>query len=619
MALVLARLTQDFGAQRALDGVSVRVEPGRIVAFLGHNGAGKTTALRIALGLQRGAAGRVVVDGFDAAEEPREARARIGALVETPGFHGAWSAARNLEALARLQGLDGAEARADVQRVLALVGLADAAEKPVEAFSQGMRQRLGLAQALLGAPRYLLLDEPQNGLDPEGLAELRALLVRLAREDGLGLLVSSHQLAELASFATDVVILRRGRVVHAGTMEALLARGTERTVVGVRDARRAVGVFESLGLAAREVAPGRFELTLGERSAEDVARALLAADAGLTELRADAPSLEEVYLRAQAGDAASARPEEQAAATESSGAFEPAGERRAPPRPVLAAARYELARLLGGTGALWLAALPLVAGGLALLRRVHDAAADQGAVSDQSVFSATRVTAFEGVGVVLAAGLPLLALGLAGLASQSIAGEYARGTLRNVLLRPLERGQVALGKALALATLAVCAYLLLAGAALGASALLLDFGDVVELLPNGATFVLTPASELWAELARAVALPVLPLLAAAWIGYACGALARGAAAGVALALGTLFALDLARLFARGSPVEGFLPGAHLASPFADTSGLAYYLELARGVSSARFEFEGLALVVPAAWAGLSLVVARAMLVRRAVP
>ncbi|MBK7877435.1 MAG: ATP-binding cassette domain-containing protein [Planctomycetes bacterium] len=616
MALELVQLSQDFGAQRALTSVSLCVRPGRIVAFLGHNGAGKTTALRIALGLQRAASGRVRVDGFDAAEHPREARARIGALVETPGFHGAWSATRNLVALARLAGLGAEDARTAAERALERVGLGDAAAKPVEAFSQGMRQRLGLAQALLGTPRYLLLDEPQNGLDPEGLADLRALLVRLAREDGLGILVSSHQLAELAHFATDVVILRRGVVVHAGAMEDLLRSGADRWTAGVRDAARARHAFARLGIAARESADRAFEFELGAHASEDVARGLLDSGAGLVRLAPDAPSLEELYLRAQHG---AELPTTGATIEPARAEDAPPAERRAPPRPVLLVARYELARIFGGAGAYWLAALPVLAGAFALVRRVLDAAADSGAVEEQSVFSATRVTAFEGVGVVLSAGLPLLAVGLAGLASQSLAGEYARGTLRNVLLRPVARGQVVLGKALALAAFAVSAYLLLALAAFAGSAATLEFDDVVELLPNGARFVLTPAADLWPELARALALPVLPVVGAALVGFACGALVRGAAAGVGLALGVHLALDLGRTLVRGGALEGWLPGAHLASPFSDTSGLAYYVELARGVSSARFEFESLALVVPAAWCALSLVVASAMLVRRPIP
>ncbi len=229
------------------------------------------------------------------------------------------------------------------------------------------------------------------------------------------------------------------------------------------------------------------------------------------------------------------------------------------------------------------------------------------------------MTAFEGVAVALAASLPILALIAAGFASQSIAGELARGTLRNVLLRPVRRAQVVLGKALALGLLLVLGYVGLAGAIVAAAGASLEFGDVSELLPNGQPFVLVSSAELWPELARVLALPLLSLLGVLWLGLACGALVRSSAGALALALGTLVGLDLARLFARGGALEAWIPSAHLPSPLSDTSVVGYFLDLARGVSSARFAFASQSWIVPLAWCALSLVVARAILVRRAVP
>ncbi|MBI5364968.1 MAG: ATP-binding cassette domain-containing protein [Planctomycetes bacterium] len=610
MALEFVGLSQAFGGERVLSDVSLRVEPGSIVAFLGHNGAGKTTALRIALGLQRAESGSVRVDGFDAAADEREARARIGALIETPGFHGNWSARRNLAALARLAGMDARGARSESERVLGLVGLAPVAGRRVDTFSQGMRQRLGLAQALLGKPRYLLLDEPQNGLDPEGLAELRALLVRLARDERMGVLVSSHQLAELAGFATDVVILRRGVVVHSGPMAELARRERGRARVGVRDAAAARPVLERLGVRVHSVEDARFEVALGECAPETLARGLRDAQAGLVELAPVAPTLEEVYLRAQ-------RTGERAPAP--ARADEAPDEPLAPPQPFLAVVRYDVGRLATRGGLVWIGALPVIVALLALARRAHEGAADASAVAEERVFSATRVTAFEGIGVALAAGIPLLALAWCGLASQSLAGELARGTLRNLLLRRVGRVHAVLGKATAIAAAAALTYLALAASAVLASAAWLDFDDVCEVLPNGTRFVLTPKGDLWPELARALSLPLLPLLASALIGFACGAFVRGAAAAVGLALGLAVLLDLARVVLRGGAVEGWLPGAHLASPLSDTSVIAYWIELTRGVSAARYAFEDRALLAPAAWIVLSLVLAHAMLRRRAVP
>lgn len=613
MALELRGVARAFGSRVVVSDVSLAVEPGRIVGLLGPNGAGKTTAMRIALGLSRADAGRVVVDGYDAASEPREVRARTGGLIETPGFQPGRSALHNLVELARLGGLARDEARAQAERALERVGLAADAARNVEGFSQGMRQRLGIAQALLGSPRYLILDEPQNGLDPEAMASLRALLRELATRERMGLLVSSHQLAELSEIATDVVVLRSGVVVHRGSMADLLAVGELRHRVRTRDAAATRAWLAAQRLTFEELPGGAFDVELGSHSPDDAARALVAH--GLLELAPRRRTLEEAYLRAlHPPQGASALP------ALASKPDEPRAEpRRAPRAPLRLVVGYELRRVWGGGRFLALLALPCAAGILALVRRVAQGEADANAVSGGEVFSATNVTAFEGVAVALAASLPILALIVAGLASQSIAGELARGTLRNLLLRPVERTQVALGKALALAGLVGGAYVVLAGVLVGAAGIALDFGDVSEILPNGQPFVLVSAGELWPELARALALPVLALLSVLGLGLACGALARSSAGALALALGALVGLDLARLFARGSALEAAFPSAHLPSPLADTSIVEYFLELARGVSSARWSFASESVWVPLAWCALSVLVARAILRRRTVP
>lgn len=613
MALELAGLHKHFGAQHALDGVSLRVAPGEIAAFVGHNGSGKTTAMRIALGLSRAEQGSVFVDGFDARVHVREARARLAGLVEMPGFHARWSARAELESLARLGGLDATRARAAADLALERVGLDPAEKKAVGSYSQGMRQRLGLAQALIASPRYLVLDEPLNGLDPEAVVELRTLLTRLAREDGVGLLVSSHQLAELAEIATHAIILRRGRVLRAAPMAELLDEPARRYRVRPRDLSRAGAVLAARGVAATPA--GAFlEFDPGATPPETLARALLDEGGGFTAFAPRETTLEEIYLRVQH------EPErtQPMPAPPLAAAHEP-GERRAPPRPLAALVRYEWNRLAREARPAWAFGLPLAIGALALVRRMSEARADEARVAGQELFSATGVNAFEGVGVFCAAALPALALVVCGVASQSLAGELGRGTLRNALLRPVKRGQVAAGKALALACGTTLGYVVLAAGALGLAALALRFEDVSEVLPNGARFSLVPAAELWSALTQALALALAPLWAAAGVGYLAGAIASTGASALALALGAWLGLDLARVFARGTGFEAWLPGAYVPSPLSDTSVFAYLIDLSRGVSSARFEFADTALVVPLAWALLSLAVARAILVRRDVP
>ena len=194
-ALELHDLHFDYSGRDAVQGVSLTVNAGDCYGFLGHNGAGKTTVMRLCLGLLRPTRGEVRVFGADASKRRRETNGLIGALIERPGFYLQQSAQRNLLALAKLQGIPAALAKAEAERVIDAVGLAHALNRRVGTFSMGMRQRLGIAQAMLGKPRLLLLDEPTNGLDPEGIAALRALLQRLTTEEGVAVLLSSHQLA----------------------------------------------------------------------------------------------------------------------------------------------------------------------------------------------------------------------------------------------------------------------------------------------------------------------------------------------------------------------------------------------------------------------------------------
>src|SRR5690349_9280970 len=306
MALELTGLTRRHGAVTVLEDVSLTVERGDCHAFLGHNGAGKTTTMRIALGLDPHFEGRVTVDGFDARRHPREARARLAGLIEVPGFHGALDGETNLAWLARLSGMGAREARLEARRLLALVGLEHAAGKPVQAFSQGMRQRLGIAQTLIGKPMVVLLDEPTNGLDPEGIADVRALLLRLTREEGLTVLVSSHQLAQLAGLCNKISVLQRGKLLVSGRASELLSDRAGRTLIGAQDPVALVRAGERLQLVRRnepELARGApaeptgLSFELGARDPAQVLRELVAAGVELTAFAPHPVTLEELYLR----------------------------------------------------------------------------------------------------------------------------------------------------------------------------------------------------------------------------------------------------------------------------------------------------------------------------------
>ncbi len=221
---MIDKLTKMFGTQRAVDNLSFTVEPGSVTGFLGPNGAGKTTTLRMLLGLVAPTAGSATINGvaYHSLAKPMQT---VGAALEASSFHPAHTGRQHLQIYAAAAGLPSR--RAD--EVLELVGLRDAARKKTKGYSMGMRQRLGLAATLLGDPRVLILDEPANGLDPEGIRWLRGFFRHLASE-GRTVLVSSHQLAEVQEVADRAVILNRGKLVRAGTLDELSA-GTATAVV----------------------------------------------------------------------------------------------------------------------------------------------------------------------------------------------------------------------------------------------------------------------------------------------------------------------------------------------------------------------------------------------------
>jgi ABC-2 type transport system ATP-binding protein len=215
--ITVAGLTKRYGPVTAVDGLSFTVHPGQLTGFLGPNGAGKTTTLRMILGLVAPTAGRALIGGRRYADLTRPRRT-VGAVLEATGFHPGRTGRDHLRVVAAAGGLPPQR----VAAVLDQVGLAAAARRPVRGYSLGMRQRLGLAAALLGDPRVLILDEPANGLDPAGMAELRDLLRGLA-DDGRTVLVSSHVLSEMAQTADQVIIVAGGTLRYAGPLGQLTA------------------------------------------------------------------------------------------------------------------------------------------------------------------------------------------------------------------------------------------------------------------------------------------------------------------------------------------------------------------------------------------------------------
>lgn len=231
-------LTHHFGGATALDDVAFQVEQGSIYGFLGPNGAGKTTTLRLTLGLLKKQSGRITIFGSDFGQDPRAALRRIGSLIETPSIYGHLTAVENLRVHQIVRGC----ARSRIDEVLKIVGLQNTRTKRSTNFSLGMKQRLGIAVALLHEPELLILDEPTNGLDPNGILEIRELIQTLNRDFGTTIIVSSHMLTEVERLVSHVGIINRGRMRFQGTIDELLAeiRRSENVIFQVGERERAV-------------------------------------------------------------------------------------------------------------------------------------------------------------------------------------------------------------------------------------------------------------------------------------------------------------------------------------------------------------------------------------------
>ena len=255
-------LTRRFGARTAVDAVSMTVPDQAVYGFLGRNGAGKTTTLKMLLGLIRPTAGAARIGGIDVARDRIGAARKVGALLEVHGFYGNLTGRENLDLSRRLMGLPTSE----IDRVLGVVEMRADAGRRVAGYSLGMRQRLGLARAMLGAPPVLVLDEPTNGLDPDGIAEMRRFLRDLPARTGATVLLSSHLLGEIEQIATHVGVIHQGRLVLEGELTALKTAEAPEIHLRVDDRIRAAALLARHDLDVTEVAHG---LTARLRAGQD--------------------------------------------------------------------------------------------------------------------------------------------------------------------------------------------------------------------------------------------------------------------------------------------------------------------------------------------------------------
>jgi ABC-2 type transport system ATP-binding protein len=294
--LTATHLTKIIGQRTIVDDVSFELQRGEVFGFLGPNGAGKTTTIRMLVGLIRPTSGSVTICGYDLRRDFERALRCVGCIVENPDLYRFMTGRENLEHFARMLGVGAAE----IQRVADLVSLGHRLDQRVGTYSLGMRQRLGIAQALLGGPKLLILDEPANGLDPAGIREIRELLRQLASERGMSIFVSSHLLAEIELTCDRVAIIHKGRILRAGTVRDLISSQREMEL-RVDDVALASSILTAQNIAFR-VDGNLLHLGIEEPETPPLLAALVSAGINVFHAQRHAQSLEEMFLEATGGE-----------------------------------------------------------------------------------------------------------------------------------------------------------------------------------------------------------------------------------------------------------------------------------------------------------------------------
>ncbi len=291
--LVTENLSKRYGKNvLAVDNVNLHIKKGAIYGLIGRNGAGKTTIMKMISGMAIPTSGSYTYSGFNGTAE--EALGRVGALIESPAIHPKMTAYDNLKIKCLAYGIGD---KAYINEKLKLVGLENTGKKKAGKFSLGMKQRLGIAMALVGEPDFLLLDEPINGLDPQGIVELRELIARLNAEKGITILISSHILEELAKLATDYAIIDKGRIVEESTKEELKMKCRDKIVIKAADTSAIVPIIDSKGYTDYQVISNN-TIYIFERLDEVAALNMEIAKAGILvdSINVESSDLEEYFL-----------------------------------------------------------------------------------------------------------------------------------------------------------------------------------------------------------------------------------------------------------------------------------------------------------------------------------
>lgn len=299
LLLQTRNLTKQYGRHRAVDDVNMHIKKGAIYGFIGRNGAGKTTCLKMISGLSTPSYGEIEMFGYKG-KDLQKVRSRVGCLIEAPGLYGNMSAYDNLNIKCKLTGI---KKKGYIEELLKTVGLDTVGEKKTKHYSLGMKQRLGIALALVGEPDLLILDEPINGLDPQGIVEVRETIQKLAKERGMTICISSHILEELSKIATDYGIIHNGCLVQELTREELMKKCSERIELTLDNPKQAVPVLDDMGFSSYQ-AIDKEHIHIFERLGESASLNMELAKAGIPVkgISITSEELENYFLRLTGGD-----------------------------------------------------------------------------------------------------------------------------------------------------------------------------------------------------------------------------------------------------------------------------------------------------------------------------
>lgn len=290
-------LHKSFRKKEILKGVSLKIQEGDILGFIGPNGAGKTTTIKLILGLQKISSGKVYINGHSIEKDFENAISKVGAIIENPDLYMYLTGYDNLKLISNLyKNVDNKR----IDDVIKLVGLENRIHDKVSKYSLGMRQRLGVAQAILHKPNLLILDEPTNGLDPEGIKDLRKLLIKLAKEEHMGILISSHNLAELESFCNKVCIIKNGVVVETSDLDQVKKDASEGNyILEVDDAKKARMIIGDMSEAHDST---HLVVHSDRENIPFIIKKLVLQDIKIYSVREEVLSLEDAFLKKTGGN-----------------------------------------------------------------------------------------------------------------------------------------------------------------------------------------------------------------------------------------------------------------------------------------------------------------------------